>query len=456
MGNEEKLQKVLVDSANKKVKEYLKEYCLETFNSEQYFDYVMENIRTGVLTIPNPQIWVEDDYITNSTTFSLLNVAKEPYSFSQQPANYQIPIDEKNFGENMMGEVTDGVFFSRYIAECLTVLKKIEEFYPTHTIEVHDFLFALYTLWNRANEVLLRKVPDHYKKFFTHHLINPFITSLVCPKGGYVPNIKLIMYDCIGIIAQCSQRKFEAFNNRFKASYELISICTYEMYEKFIEEVIAPMRSMKTITKDFRYWDMEYREVAEFDETAFHNIQALMLGQKGSMNKATHIALELLASGTPLKKVMAMLKEKLSKGTYNVISRLLENDKDKVFSVKHAFKEKNVELMKKRGINFVNYNFQVNLTPYNKVLSEVIINMDEFRKQYPSCTEQQFKEVYLMAQAINSCKREMKSSFKKRKNWALCVKVESGEKPFEFTELLDKLTTELRSEQMDNFITRVV
>ena len=112
--------------------------------------------------------------------------------------------------------------------------------------------------------------------------------------------------------------------------------------------------------------------------------------------------------------------------------------------------------MKKRGINFVNYNFQVNLTPYNKVLSEVIINMDEFRKQYPSCTEQQFKEVYLMAQAINSCKREMKSSFKKRKNWALCVKVESGEKPFEFTELLDKLTTELRSEQMDNFITRVV
>ena len=139
MVNEGKLQKVLVDSAKRKIREYLKEYCLETFNSEQYFNYVMENIRTGVLTIPNPQIWVEDNYITNSTTFSLLNVAKEPYSFSQQPASYQIPIDEKNFGENMMGEVTDGVFFSRYVAECLTVLKKIEEFYPTHTIEVHDF-----------------------------------------------------------------------------------------------------------------------------------------------------------------------------------------------------------------------------------------------------------------------------------------------------------------------------
>ena len=138
------------------------------------------------------------------------------------------------------------------------------------------------------------------------------------------------------------------------------------------------------------------------------------------------------------------------------IDMILEDDKDKVIQVKHAFKEKNVALMKKRGINFVNYNFQVNLTPYNKVLSEVIINMDEFRKQYPSCTEQQFREVYLMAQAINSCKRDMKSSFKKRKNWALCVKVESGEKPFEFAELLDKLTTELRSEQMDNFITRVV
>ena len=32
----------------------------------------------------------------------------------------------------------------------------------------------------------------------------------------------------------------------------------------------------------------------------------------------------------------------------------------------------------------------------------------------------------------------------------------AGEKPFEFGELTEKLTTKLRSEQMDNFITRVV
>ena len=112
------------------------------------------------------------------------------------------------------------------------------------------------------------------------------------------------MYDSIGTIAQCSQRKYEAFGNRFKGNYELLSICDYDLYEKFIEEIIAPLRSKKSINKYFRYWDMEYREVETFDETAYHNIQALMRGQLFSMNKATHIALELLANGVPMENVL--------------------------------------------------------------------------------------------------------------------------------------------------------
>ena len=456
MVDEYKLQKVLVDSANRRVEEYLSKYCVDTYNSSQYFSYMKENLSTKVLEVPNPQIWVEDDYITNSTTFSLLNIAKEPYSFSQQPASYQIPVDEKNFGKNMMGEVTDGVFFSRYIAECITVLNKINQFYPTHQIEVHDFSFALYTLWNRTNMMLLKRVPDHYKKFFTHHMINPFMTSLVCKREGYLPNIKLIIYDSIGTIAQCSQRKAEAFSNRFRNSYDLISICDYDMYEAFIEELIAPLRSRKTINKYFRYWDMEYRAVKKFNETSYHNIQALMEGQAGSMNKITHTALEMLADNTPISKVLKVLKSSVSTHTYNSICNHLEMNKEKTFSYKHEFKEKNVKLMAERGVSFVNYDFNVNLLPHARVLSEVIINMDEFRKQYPSCTEQQFTEIYLMAQAINSCKRNMKSSFKKRRGWALCVKIITGEKPFEFTELVENLTTKLRSEQMDNFITRIV
>ena len=456
MVNELKLQKVLVDSAKREVHRELEKYCENIYNSPQYYTYIKENLDTKVIEIPNPQMWVEDDYITNSTTFSLLNIAKEPYSFSQQPANYQIPVDEKNFGENMMGEVTDGVFFSRYVSECLNVLKKINEFYPTHQIEVHDFSFALYTLWNRTNMMLLKRVPDHYKKFFTHHLINPFITSLICPRDGYLPNIKLIIYDSIGTMAQCSQRKSEAFSNRFKNNYDLISICTHDMYGKFIEEIIAPLRSRKTINKYFRYWDMEYRTVDKFSEESYRNIQALMGGQAGSMNKITHTALEMLANDTPMSEVLEVLKSSLTRQTYNSICNHLELNKDKEFSYIHNIPQKTVDMMKSRGVNFVNYKFNVNLIPCNKVLSEVIINMDQFRKQYPSCTEQQFTEIYLMAQAINSCKREMGTNFKKRNNWALCVKIVTGKKPFEFTELVDKLTTKLRSEQMDNFIVRIV
>ena len=456
MRNEEKLQKVLVDSANRRIQSVLHDYCVKTFNSEKYYSYVNTNLETKVIEIPNPQMWIEDDYITNSTTFSLLNVAKEPYTFSQQPVNYQIPVDEKNFGENMMGEVTDGVFFSRYVSECLTVFKEIEKYYPTHQIEVFDFSFALFTLWARTNEMLLRRVKDHYKRFFTHHMINPLMTGLVCKRDGYLPNIKLVMYDCAGTIAQCSQRKFEAFSNRFKSNYELISVCSYDLYEKFIEEVIAPLRSMKSINKTARYYDMEYREVETLSETAFHDMQALMLGQKRSMHKFTHIALGLLANGVHMNQVLEALKEEVDEGTYTSICKHVRDNEGVTFPVYHTFLEKNIKTMKDRGINFAKYKYSTDLNPCPKVLSEVIINMDEFRKQYPSCTEQQFTEIFLMAHSINSCKREMKCSFKKRDKWALCVKIISGEKPFEFGELTEKLTTKLRSEQMDNFITRIV
>lgn len=456
MENYKKIQKVLVDSANKQIKDILSEYLTKKYKSKAYYTYTQENLDNKVLEIPNPQMWCEDGYITNSTILSLLNIAKEPYSFAQQPVDYDVPVDEPNFGENKMGEVTDGVFYSRYVAEILTVFKELEKLYPTHTIEVHDFSLAVFTLWIRANTSLLKKVPKHYKKFFTHHLINPLITALVAPKEGYVPDVKLIVYDALGLMIQCMQRKCECYRNRFKSSYDLLAVLDSHEYDEFIEEFIAPLRSKKTITKNFQYYPMEFREIDDFDRLSFHNLQALMQGQKASLHPFLRTAFKLLAEGENIDTVLEMLHNAVTESVYKCICSFKRKNDEEEYNFKHEFLPKNIEMMKKRGINFVNYKFNMDLLPPYKILSEVIINMDEFRKQYPSCTEQQFTDIYLMAQAINSCKRTFAKKYEKRNKWNLCVKIVSGSKPFEFTELVENLTTKLRSEQLDNFIVRIV
>ena len=151
MNRKEKIQKILVDSANNEISNILKKYCKEQFNSEQYYLYMKENLDNKVIEIPNPQLWVEDGYLTNSTVLSMMDIARNPYTYCLQPCNYDIPVDEKNFGENRMGEVTDSVFYERYLGECVTIFKNLESYYPTHEIEVHDFSYMLYTLWKKTN-----------------------------------------------------------------------------------------------------------------------------------------------------------------------------------------------------------------------------------------------------------------------------------------------------------------
>jgi len=454
MKDKKKLQKILVDSANNKISELLKDFCIKEYNSEDYYKYLKENMDAGVIEIPNPQIWVEDDFITNSTVLSLMNLAKEPYSFKQQTVTYDIPADEKNFNEGDTARINDSVFYTRFVAECLTVLKKLDEFYPTHTVTVHDFLFTLFVLWKKATFGLLKRVPEHFKKFFTHHMLNTFMTSLVCPKSELPPNIKLIMYDVVGIMCQCSQRKFEAYTNRFKTNHPIIATCEYSDYEKFIEEIIAPLRSVKAVSADFRYWDMEYREVARFSTDKFCCMEALMRGQIMDMNKATHEALFLIGDGKDMKYVLKFLKPKLTEDTYEWIRKCYK-EKETCEEFKHQFLDKNVKKMEDRGVVFKKYKFSPNLLPNARVISEVIINMDKFREQYPSCTEQQFTEVYLMAQTINNCKRGMGTSYKNRQDWALCINVREGSKDFEFTDLAQELTDKARSEKMDNYILRI-
>jgi hypothetical protein len=270
------------------------------------------------------------------------------------------------------------------------------------------------------------------------------------------PNIKLIVYDALGLMCQCAQRKNDAYANRFKTSYDLLAVCDSHEYDEFIEEIISPLRSKKALIKDFRYWDMEFRQVKEFDNLAFHNLQCLMQGGKASLHPFLFTAFKLLAEGENVDKVIKMMEGTVADNVHRSISNYRRKNDDEEYNYRHEFLPKNVEQMKKRGISFVNYEFNMNLLPPYKILSEVIINMDEFRKQYPSCTEQQFTDIYLMAQDINSCKRGFSKKYPKRKKWELCVKIVSGSKPFEFEELVNKLTLKLRSDMLDNFIVRIV
>lgn len=451
-----KLQKVLVDSANRKIQETLQQYCKKVYHSDQYYLYMKENLDTNVIEIPNPQIWVsKDSYLTNSTVFSMLNIAKEPYTYCQQLCKYEIPVDEPNFGEGELGEVKDFIFYHRYLAECIKVFNELNSFYPTHMVEVHDFSYMLYTLWVKTNMSLLRKVPEHYKHFFTRGMINQFLTSLTSLKVEENPNIKFIMYDPIGLATQCAQIKYNCFKSRFNCEFSPIAGFTDRDYRAFMKDIINPLRSVKALQKDFKYWNIEFREVTEFNEKIYHDLQGLFEGQRGSLNKILYTAFTELVNGSPIETVLEILKDVVEDSTYNSICRYLEEYRNTEFTYKYEFNPRALENMKKRSIAFTQYEYSLNLLPPYKVFSEVIINMDEFRKQYPSCTEQLFSEVYLMAQAINSCRRTFVKKYK-REDWGLCVKIISGEKPFEFTKLVEDLTTKLCSEQMDNFTVRIV
>lgn len=445
-----KLQKVLVESANNKIETILKNYCYKKYNSLDYFNLIKENLRLGVIEIPNPQIWVEDEYITNSTNFSLMNIAKEPRTFCQQPVNYDIPVDEPNFGENRMGATRSLIFYERYLAECENIIRLIESFYPTHTIEVPDFGFALCTLWIKTTFSLMKKVKPHYKKFFTHRMINQFITSLAYNASDETPNIKFVTYDAFGLMSQGVEWKYQEFKNRFNNDASFITLCTHDVYQDFMNDFLAPLRSLKSIRKGFLLPNIEFREVEKLDNNTYKLLQGLLSGQMDSMNPILHSAFNMLVNGESINKVLKILKDKIPPETYKRIKTHISNNADRTDLIyKYNFLEKNIKAMENKGVTFAKYDKNIPLLPPTDIFSEVILNMDKFKEQYPSQSEQQFIEVYLMAQTINACRRTFVKKYL-RKNWNLCVKMNGNAIPFLNT--LQEVNEKLISEELDNFI----
>lgn len=450
------LQKVLVSSAQKKTDEILRNYCIDAFSSEQYYDYIKDNLNTKVLEIPNVQLWVSpDSYLTNSTTLSMMTIAEEPYTYIQQLCVYDLPIDEPNFGEGKTGATKDHIFYHRYLAECIRVFQELLSYYPTHTVEVHDYSYMMYVLWCRTTETLLAKVEPRFKRFFTANMFNQFITTLTHPKNEDGPNINLIVYDAIGTATQCADVKYRYFRERFRRGFSPVTWFSDEHYREFLRDLIAPLRSARALQKDFKFWNMEFREADNFSEEIYNNMQGLLRGQYRSMNKILYTAFAEMTRGVPMSDILELLKGKVDEETYKLITNYIKICARSTFTHKYNFEPKILKHFENKQIPFTKYNYTLNLLPPHKVFSEVIINMDELRKEYPSCTEQQFSEVYLSAQAINSCRRTFVKKYT-REDWSLCVKIVTGKSDFEFTDTVEKLNTKLISEQMDNFTARIV
>lgn len=457
----EKIQKYLVDSANREIKEKLKKYCQKEIKSLSYYDAISKNLDTGVIRVPNPQIWVCDDYVTNSTTFSMMNLARDPFSYKALTVSQVVPRDEENFGENMMGATSEPIFYERYLADCSNILHKIASYYPTDTIEVHDFGLAMFTFWVKSTYSLLRGVQDHHKKFFTQRMFNQFIHSLVYDKNEPAPNINLYLYDVVGTIAQCSYWKKTTFINRFKPNSSFATVCSYDSYEAYFTDILTALRSARALLSAYSLFPITYFEVRGFDNEVFKNINNIMCGTINSTNERIYDAIQMLWKNIPMKEVMKFLKKELSEKSYtSVKSHTKENADRDYITYQKEFRENNLKIMRNKGVEFKSYGLNPDedlptLLPPATILSEVVVDMDAFRREYPSCSEKQFIDVYLMAHTINSCKRTFAKNYK-REDWDLCVKVISGSKKFEFEKALQETTTKIRSDEMENYIARIV
>ena len=451
---EDILQRTLVKSAQRDADELLSTYLTDKYN-KQYYNYVKQMLDAKVLVIPNIQMWVADDYVTNSTVLSLLNMAKEPCSYCQQPSDYEVPADEKNFKDDSMAVVTDDTYYDRYLADCSYVLSKVRGYYPTHTVEIHDFMLALFTMWYKATYGLMSKTREKYRKFFTHHMMNQFMMSLTYHKEEYKPNIKLYAYDGLGLTIQAATWKRWGYTARFKSGPKFLICVTDEQYKKFLQEFIAPLRSIKTVQKDHMIYDMDFKEVEHFNNNTYVNIQGLMKSQVTSIHFKFYDALKQMIAKVPVEDIIEGLgddvPEQVGPNMLREINRLKNLDKT---NYRIEWLDKNLVQMKKKGVNFVKYNTNFNLLPPTKIFSEVQVNMTAFRKQFPTATPQQFTEIYLMAQAINACRRTFVKRYPREK-WDLCATIVTGSKEFEYENEMNEINEQLCSDEMENYIGRL-
>lgn len=454
---EEKLiQKTLVAKANREIALGLQQFCNEKYGTEEYYNVIKTLLDNKVLEIPNPQIYVEDGYFSNATTLSIHNMALAPCTYTAQALDINIPKEEPNFPEGKMAKVPSIIYYERYLAECTKLLHDLKGYYPTHEIEISDFMLAVYTLWSKAHNTLLKGVVEHYKEFFTAKMINQLYTSFSYEKGvEEAPNIKFICYDPVGLMVQAATWKKWSFQDRFASKVPLVTLVSYDAYNQFMNEFLMPMRSQRSLKKEYNFWNTEFRSVTEFNNDYYKEAQAIILAQGASMHYIWYDALKMVFEGKKATEVAEIIKDKVTIDDYNWIHKNYEKTKDRTdITYKYEFLDRNVKLMERRGTVFTKYNFNYNLLPPANIFSEVIINMDEFRKQFPSGDAQKFSEVYLMAHTINQAKRSFAKKYV-RPDWNLAVKVISGSKEFEYTDVMEDMNTTLRSDEMDNFIGRI-
>ena len=108
--------------------------------------------------------------------------------------------------------------------------------------------------------------------------------------------------------------------------------------------------------------------------------------------------------------------------------------------------------MLKRGISFTEYKYSYDILPSGKVFSEVILNMNEFHRVFPTATQKQFVDVYNMAQTINSCRRSFANRFE-RDDWDLLVTINGD--CTKYLKTLNEVTEKLCSDNMDNYKVRL-
>lgn len=451
-----KVQKFLVDSALFKAKELLTEYCEHNMNSISYAGFIFQHIMNNVLEIPNIQIWVEDDYLTNSTQMCLMEVARHPYTYTVQPADYSVPNDNKHFGNNVMGSVSDAIYYGRALAEYTNIIHRLLGYYPTHTVEIEDFSFAMINVWERARAVLLRGVPEHQKRFFTHHLLNQFIMSLAYDKDDYPPNIKLAFYDCIGTQTQCVMWNYNTFKDRFNPGCDFKCHVSYDAYDGFIFDILGPIRSIKSVRGNCALPTIEFRQASNITKEEFKNVQGIMSDKVLRNAKALkEMFLTAMTGDMELLKEVVKVQTNSEK-TRARIGRIAE--KYETFLLRDmtndfGFPANNIKQIERKGGVFTTYEHNIDLLKYGKNFSEVILNMKDFEREYPSMSEQQFSEVYLMAQTINMVRRSFVKNFK-RDDWDLVVRIiPNGE--FTFNTVVEELNKQLHSQYMDNFVTRI-
>lgn len=455
---EREVQAFLVSSADRKIKQILKEFSQKEYGNMEYGEEIGRLLSEKVIEVPNPQIWVEDEYFTNSTIFSLTNMAKFPWTYSARPTTISIPVDNYYFGKNVMDAVKDVIFYDRALGEWTNMFHRMMRYYPTHTIEVHDFTHALFTFWAKATFELLEKVEEHHKRFFTHKMINQFLASLLYKDyedSNYVtPNIKLIGYDLIGLQTQIMLWNLDRFEERFQPPASFIVGCLYEYYQRFWYDFSTPLRSVANMGANVKIVPIELRHTKDIEEKPLRTIQSLesifMKVNTKRFSKMFKAAME----GSSLTEILNML-DSVNEQTKKHIELATKYEKTNAkvkYSNEFDLEERNIKTMLKRGISFTEYKYSYDILPSGKIFSEVILNMDEFRRVFPTATQKQFVDVYNMAQTINSCRRSFANRFE-RDDWDLLVTINGD--CTKYLKTLNEVTEKLCSDNMDNYKVRL-